>query len=265
MYTNKSWCDKRYLLFEIWKAIFSEVTCENLSSWGGLYTVVLCHNFSKQLLYRKRSPSLATFFDMEVQPATNFFWGSAYEFIRFIVRIYHHPKATPPFFEKFHHLESILELEKYGSLIGWNRKPTIFIIQKEAAGKQAALSLPKNYGTSYVCHVPCFDKMLAVPTKPGKPMLFNGFRLPRCGCCVPPCNHCPVWASQFSWHQKLGFCVFFFATFSLFSLSLGGKNVARLVFWVMILEDWMIRLAFGAFSQSWGKGFTLEGGANTLL
>lgn len=98
--------------------------------------------------------------------------------------------------------------------------------------------------------------MLAVPTKPGKPRLFNGFRLPRCGCCVPPCNHCQVWASQFSSHQKLGFFVFFCPPHSLILSLLGGKND------IGGLDD-----SFGlwAFSQSWGKGFTLEGGANTLL
>lgn len=41
--------------------------------------------------------------------------------------------------KKFQRLESILELEKYGSVIDGNRKPTIFIIQKEATGKQVTV------------------------------------------------------------------------------------------------------------------------------
>lgn len=118
-----------------------------------------------------------------------------------------------------------------------DRKPTNFIIPKE----------------------PPFFQDSGLPTLQGNlTRVFNG-RLPRCGCYVPLCNHCPVWASQFSWPQKLFFYFYFFC--HIFSLSLGPRKCRRFVFLMGCdiggLDDLFFSslawLGFGVFSRSWGK------------
>lgn len=107
--------------------------------------IVLCHNFSKQLLYRKRSPSLVHILWYGSPTSHHFFGGRLTNlYDSFYSKDSLSSKSDPTIFWKMC-IFDWLELEIYGSLIGWNRKPTIFIIQKEAAGKQAALSFHQLY------------------------------------------------------------------------------------------------------------------------